>query len=460
MKELYQQSACELTAWLSAGEITPHDALDCLEQRIEKINPQINALVTLCFDRARQQADSLTQSANSNSDGLCGLPVAIKDLTNVSQVRTTFGSMVYQDHVPNKSDQLVTKIENGGGVIFGKTNTPEFGAGGISFNDVFGSTRSPRNTAYSAGGSSGGAAASLASGCSWLSHGSDMAGSLRTPASFCGVTSLRPSPGLIRSDSEFLPFDVLSAEGPMARSIEDLGLFADSMISPDHPSLLRSANTPQQPDRVAISRDLGITNVSDDVLQVFDSFVEDLTRMGCNVFESQPDLTDVHESFDTLRAHGNAISLEHTLAQFPGIMKPELEWNIRSGLNLNIETLRQARRTQGKIISAAATFMQDFDLLICPATSVSSVPMGLRYPGADKGVAIPEYYRWLAIAYGTTMTTLPIITMPCGIGPANMPIGIQLIGRPWGESQLFRYASYLQRQIGWCNRPIDPQNNS
>ena len=354
--------------------------------------------------------------------------MTIKDLLPVAGVRTTFGSRIYENHFPDESDQLVRRIENHGGIVYAKSNTPEFGAGGITFNDVFGVTRSPRNTRFASGGSSGGAAASLASGCAWLSHGSDMAGSLRTPASFCGVTSLRPSPNKIRSDSEFLPWDILSAEGPMARSIEDLGLFADVMFAGASASMpmLQAARSPAQPRRIAVSRDLGITTVSDRVADNFQHFVDRLAgkswNWNWNIVEGHPDLSGVHDCFDVLRAQCYAVNLEQTLAEHPGVMKPEVVWNIKAGLALNAEKIRKAIRTQGQIINRAATYMRDVDLLICPATSVLSVPADLRYPGCDGENPLPEpeaeYYRWLAIAYATTVTALPVITLPI---PAPQP---------------------------------------
>jgi amidase len=459
MSKLYQLSACEMVSLLKSGDISVHDALNCVEQRIRQTDVVINALPTLCFDRARKQADKIEAVALDQRGMLCGLPVTIKDLMSVAGVRTSLGSRIYEDYVPDRSDQLVQQIEDRGGVVYAKSNTPEFGTGGITFNDVFGITRSPRNTSFASGGSSGGAAASLAVGSAWLSHGSDMAGSLRTPASFCGVTSLRPSPGRIRSDSEFQPFEILGAEGPMARNIEDLALFADVMMSRNNESMLSAARAPIQPGRIAVSNDLGITSVSDEIKSTFHRFIDDLADAGIQIAEQQPDLSGVHSSFDVLRAQSYAIGMEQTLADNPGVMKPEVVWNIESGMRLNSDQIRRAIRTQGEIINRAAEFMQDFDLLICPATSQVSVRAELRYPGSDAEVPIPEYYRWLAIAYATTMTALPVITLPCGFAENGMPVGVQLIGKLWGEFELFRYARHIEQITGWSSLPVGPVVN-
>jgi amidase len=456
VESLYRLSAAQMVAGLRSGSMSINDALDCVAHRIEQTDATINALPTRCFERAGQQAARLQSLAPEDRGMLAGLPVTIKDLKPVADVRTTFGSAIYRDFIPSKSDRLVRQIELQGGVIYAKSNTPEFGTGGISFNDVFGVTRSPRNTRFASGGSSGGAAASLAVGSAWLSHGSDMAGSLRTPAAFCGVCSLRPSPGRILTDSEFLLYDVLGAEGPMARSIEDLALFADVLISNSSGSLQHAVSHAEMPCNVAVSDDLGITSVDNDVLLVFREFVENLQKSGVSINQQSPDLSAVHDAFDILRAQAYAVSLEQALADHPGVMKPEVVWNIESGLALTSEKIRQGIRKQGQIINLAATFMQDYDLLICPATSVLSVSAELRYPGSDGRVPIPEYYRWLAIAYATTMTTLPVITLPCGYGKDGMPVGVQLVGKPGGEKRLFQHAIAIQQITGWSAMPVDP----
>ena len=185
-------------------------------------------------------------------------------------------------------------------------------------------------------------------------------------------------------------------------------------------------------------------------------FVENLQKSGVSINQQSPDLSAVHDAFDILRAQAYAVSLEQALADHPGVMKPEVVWNIESGLALTSETIRQGIRKQGQIINLAATFMQDYDLIICPATSVLSVSAELRYPGSDGRVPIPEYYRWLAIAYATTMTTLPVITLPCGYGKDGMPVGVQLVGKPGGEKRLFQHAIAIQQITGWSAMPVDP----
>ena len=210
-------SAHEIVDLLRIGAVTPLDLLDTLEARIAKVDPALNALPTLCFERAHMHARELMKRPPVERGHLAGLPIPIKDLTEVAAVRTTYGSPIFKDHVPLHSDVLVETIEDEGGIIYAKSNTPEFGAGANTFNEVFGMTRNPWNTSLSAAGSSGGAAAALASGMAWLAHGSDMGGSLRNPASFCGVVGLRPSPGRVATDPGNKVDRLLSVEGPMGR---------------------------------------------------------------------------------------------------------------------------------------------------------------------------------------------------------------------------------------------------
>jgi amidase len=277
-ESLVTASAVSVVKLLASGQVTPHELLDVLGARIAQVNPAVNALPTLCLDRARRCADALMKKPIGQRGMLFGLPVPIKDLTDVAGVRTTYGSPIFSDFVPDQSDLLVARLESQGAVIYAKSNTPEFGAGANTFNPVFGPTRNPYNTALSAAGSSGGAAAALATGMAWLAHGSDMGGSLRNPASFCGIVGLRPSPGRVAHSRSAQVEDMLSVDGPMARTVEDLALALDAMsgadsrdpLSKPRPAVgfLDFARQPWRPTRVAYSEDLGITTVDPKVLAI------------------------------------------------------------------------------------------------------------------------------------------------------------------------------------------------
>ena len=311
-RELIDLSACRMVELLDAGEITPDIALDAVEERIAEVEPLVHALPTLCFDRARDHARRLCDLPLSERGMLRGLPVPIKDLTAVSGVRTTSGSRLLEKNISEQSGIVTETLEANGAIVYAKSNTPEFGTGGHTFNDVFETTCNPRNLSKSAGGSSGGAAAALACGTAWLAHGNDMAGSLRTPAGFCGVASLRPSPGLIATDPKNFPFQVLGQEGPMARSVEDIALMTDAMSGLSHRaglskpapggSYLNAAHQPVKPIKVAFSFGLGLVELSSVSRAAFRDAVQLLRKSGIDMQENHPDLSDADEAFSVLRA--------------------------------------------------------------------------------------------------------------------------------------------------------------
>jgi amidase len=273
--ELVRLTACAAVYVLKRGEISPLELVEASLARIAAVNPAVNAMVTLAPERARDQARRMVAQKQKPADErgwLAGLPLAVKDLNDLAGVRTTYGSPIFADNVPKRSDIMVERLEANGGVPIGMSNTPEFGAGANSFNEVFGETLNPWNTSLNAGGSSGGSAVALATGQVWLATGSDLGGSLRTPASFCSVVGLRPSPGRVAAGPGEIRFDTLSVNGPMARNVEDAALMLDAMagwhiedpLSLEAPAVgfRETARRRLVPKRVAFSTDLGITPVA------------------------------------------------------------------------------------------------------------------------------------------------------------------------------------------------------
>lgn len=334
---LIEKTARKVKHLLDRGEVSPVELLDALEARIAAVEPAVNALPTLCFDRARQAAEKLAAKPAEDRGVLGGLPVAIKDLSAVKGVRTTWGSPIYADHVPQRSDHVVERIEANGGIVYAKSNTPEFGAGGSTFNEVFGRTRNPHDLTRSAAGSSGGAAAALVSCTAWLAQGSDLAGSLRSPASFCGCVGLRPSPGLVPSGPAADLFSGLAVEGPMARNIGDIGLFLDAMAGADareplaqpHGTLYRAAaEAPRLPRRIAYSPDLGLTPVDPQIAEITRNAAQRIADEGVTVDLAHPDLSGAHEAFQTLRGIGFAAGHGAHYARHRDRLKPDVIWNI------------------------------------------------------------------------------------------------------------------------------------
>ena len=348
-RDLVKTSACDVVDLLNAGEVTPLDLLDVLEARIKQVDGQVNALPTLCFDRARDAARALMKKPLGQRGVLAGLPVPIKDLTAVAGVRTTQGSPIYKDAVPTVSDLAVETLEGNGAVVYAKSNTPEFGAGANTFNEVFGATLNPWDLSKSAAGSSGGAAAALASGTAWLAQGSDMGGSLRSPASFCGIVGMRPSIGRVAHTPAAKIDRNLGVLGPMARNVEDVALMLDAMCG-EHPtdplsllapptSFLSAARSGQKPLRVAYSPDLGITPVDPEVAAITRKATQRFTEAGVIVEEAHPDLSETHECFHVLRAFDFAISKANLLRDKRDLLKPEVIWNIEEGMKLSVEQI-------------------------------------------------------------------------------------------------------------------------
>ncbi len=381
----------------------PLDLLDVLEKRIAEVDGKVNALPTLCFDRARSHAKALMKKPVGERGLLAGLPVPIKDLTNVAGVLTTQGSPIYKDNIPAHSDILVEHLENNGGVIYAKSNTPEFGAGANTFNEVFGATRNPWDTSRSAAGSSGGAAVALATGMAWLAHGSDMGGSLRNPASFCGIVGLRPSIGRVAHTPVAAVDRNLGVQGPMARNVEDLALLLDAM-SGEHPadplslpllptSFLSAARSGSKPKRVAYSPDLGITPVDPEVAAITRKAAQRFAEAGAIVEEAHPDLREAHECFHVLRAFDFAISKAALLRTKRDQLKPEVIWNIEEGLKLTVEQLERAEAQRVAMTARTLEFFRTYDLLLTPATIVAPFPVENRYVAECAGKKVRQLRR-------------------------------------------------------------------
>jgi amidase len=465
--DLIRLSAVEVVAMLERGEVTPLDCLAALEARIAAVDDAVNALPTLCFDRARAAARRLMRRPLGERGRLAGLPVPIKDLTDVAGVRTTYGSRIFADHVPDTSDILVERLEAEGGIVYAKSNTPEFGAGGNTFNEVLGTTRNPWNTALSAAGSSGGAAAALASGTAFVAQGSDLGGSLRNPASFCGIVGLRPSPGRVAATPGVKLDNILSVEGPMARSVEDTALLLDAMTgaAPGDPialprteTYLDAARSGWLPKRIAFSPDLGITPVDPEVAAICRVAATRVAEAGVIVEEAHPDLTEAHDTFQVLRGVIFATSHAALLDRHREMMKPEVVWNIERGLSCTMADIVRAEAARATLFRRMLAFFGSYDLLICPATIVAAYPVEQRYVTACAGQSFSNYVEWLAIAYAITLTAAPALSLPCGCTADGRPVGLQLVAPPRAEGRLVAAARALEALLDLRRKtPIDPR---
>ena len=466
--ELINHTALTLHGLLEKGDVTPLDCLDALETRISLVDPHVNALPTLCFDRARDHARHIMSKPIAERGVLGGIPVVIKDLTNVAGVRSTQGSPIFANHIPDTSDLMVEHIEAEGGVIYAKSNTPEFGAGANTFNPVFGVTRNPYDTSLSAAGSSGGSAVALATGMAWLAQGSDLGGSLRNPASFNNIVGLRPTPGRVaftrggRFDSS------LSVEGPMARTINDLAFFLDAMSGDDprdpmskprpKQNFLEATRIKKKSFRVAFSEDLGITPVDREVRKIIRLAAEQFQKAGVHVEEACPDVSDSYSIFQTLRAQSYAIGMRDLMRDHRVALKPEVIWNTEKGLALSMVDISNAELARTALMQRVAHFFESYDVLICPATIVPPFPVEERAVMSCDGVAFETYIDWLLIVAVATLAGCPALSLPCGFTKEGLPVGLQMIGPANGEANLLAAAHHLELILDLkTDRPILPR---
>lgn len=465
--ELCALSAVDAVKALETGEVSPSEMIDAALSRIEAVEPQINAMPTVCADRARAHAARLDRG--DAAPWLAGLPIGIKDLTAVEGVRTTLGTVGLSGNVPAASDPLVERLERRGAIVLGKTNTPEMGAGGNTFNDVFGMTRNPWNTALNAGGSSGGAAASVASGEVWLSHGSDLAGSLRTPGAYCGVLGMRPSPGRCGGGAADYAFNFEGVQGAMARTAADCALFLDAMagFDPRQPLSLPEPETSfrdavaraEPPKRIAFAPDQnGFAPVEPEVRDILAAAMKRLEDAGTVVEEDCPDLPGLYDCYCHLRGM--------FWAAMPGKLPPEitqhfketLKINIRFGQELTGDQMITAQRTRSHLFTIMEQFLRGYDALAIPVVGLASFPVETEYPAAVDGVPCHDYLDWLKFSFLATTVTLPSISIPVGFTANGAPMGIQMIGRPRGEAGLLQIARVMEQVTEGFGKPIDPRS--
>jgi amidase len=385
----------------------------------------------------------------------------------VAGVRTTYGSKGFSDFIPEESDPLVELLEARGGIVLGKTNTPEFGAGGNTFNEVFGPTLNPWDTSLNAGGSSGGAAASLATGEIWLSHGSDHGGSLRTPAAYCGIVGLRPSPGVAGGPDKDNAFMIEGTQGPMARSVMDCALFLDAMsgydpriaISFPHPKTSYQDAVRHVPSKLAIafSSDLGgFGQVDKEMDNHLRGILLMLENNGAEIEETCPDLSELEKTYHTLRGVMWATAARGLPEEVKRHFKPTLAQNTAFGQSLSIDDIIDANINRSKIYNRMVKLFEKYDVLACP--TVGCMPHSQSEEWVDNvgGVKLSGYMDWLRFAFLATTAGLPSISVPVGLGPRGLPVGLQLIGRPRGEAKLLSAARLVELTVGGPLGPIDP----
>ncbi len=465
--ELWRLSATDAVQALRKGDLRPTELIDVTIDRIEAVDREINALPIRCFDRAYDQAKSIEKiGPGRDPKNLAGLPVAVKDYNDVGGVRTTYGSPIYAGHVPETSDTTVARLEANGAIPVAKSNVPEW-AGGHTFNPVHGITRNPWNTGRSAGGSSGGSAAAVASGQVWLATGNDLGGSLRTPAGFNGVVGLRPGPGVVPRGARLQAFDTLWVEGPMARNVPDVALMLDAGAGhdPGDPlsfepvgGFVAALNGSDPPARVAFSPDLGIVPMAREISEVAAKAVGQLTDAGVDVTEEAPDFSGALDAFQTLRAVLLGTMMGELLETHRDQIAEDIVGNIERGFRVTPNMLFEAERVRWQLYHRMTTFFQTHDLLICPSASIPAFPVEQRYVTEIDGKPCETYIDWFAITFALTMTSCPVVSIPCGFTTDGLPVGLQIVGKPRGEKAMLCAAKWIEDLFGIAEElPIDPR---
>jgi amidase len=456
----------ELIRRVRARELSSREAVAAHLDQIARVNPKVNAIVTLVAEQALANADRADHALARGDDvgPLHGIPVAHKDLTPTKGIRTTYGSLVFRDFVPDEDALIVERLSKAGAITIGKTNTPEFGAGSQTFNDVFGETLNPYDTTKTCGGSSGGAAVALACGMVPLAGGSDMGGSLRNPASFCNVVGLRPSPGRVPVWPAKSGWATLNVQGPMARTVQDAALMLSVLAGPDPRSPI-SINEPgsgfsNSLDRdfrgvvVAWSRDLGGLPVEPGVSAVIEAQRSVFASLGCEIVQGEPDFSDADEVFQTLRAWTFEYLWGHLLDGHQHEMKDTVVWNIERGRQLSGPDVGRAEVLRTALFHRVRTFMEAHEFLVCPVSQALPFPVEQRYVEEINGVKMDTYIDWMKSCYYMTVAGLPAISVPCGFTPEGLPVGVQIVGRYRDELGVLQLAHAFEQATGfWKRRP-------
>lgn len=463
--ELVDHTAVELSRLLASGLVSAREVTAAHLERIAEVGPRVNALITVTAEKALQRAGELDDHfVRTGPVGpLHGLPVAHKDLAETRGVRTTYGSLVFADFVPTFDALHVSRMQQAGAVSLGKTNTPEFGAGSQTFNEIIGVTRNPYDLSKTSGGSSGGAAAALAARLVALADGSDMGGSLRNPASFCNVVGLRPTPGRVPAWPSGDPWSPISVPGPMARTVRDVALLLDVMAGPDDrcplslPAAGRSfaaaMDEPLGRPRVAFSADLGGLPVDPLVRQVLANAREVLSGLGCDVRDDAPDLSGADEAFSTLRALAFAASYGSLLPEHRDRLKDTVVWNIDQGLAASGAEVARAIQLRGQVHQRAHQFFRTYDVLCAPVVQVPPFDVEVEWVREIDGTPMTTYIEWMRSCSRITMTGLPALSVPCGFTDRGLPVGLQMVGAAGAEGQLLRLAGAFEKVTGYGRCP-------
>jgi len=466
--DLCAMSALELARAIRQKAASVREVMAAHLDRIDRDNPRVNAIVTLVRERALADA-AAADAAIARADPigpLHGLPIAHKDLLPTRGIRTTFGSPIHRDLVPDDDALIVERVRRAGAITIGKTNTPEFGAGSQTFNAIFGPTLNPFDTTKTCGGSSGGAAVALACGMMPIADGSDMGGSLRNPASFCGVVGLRPSPGRVPVWPAANAWATLSVDGPMARTVADVALLLSVMAGADARSPLSLADDPHT-FAGRLERDLRGVRVAwaprfaglpfdPLIVAMVDAQRRIFEALGCAVEDDEPDLRGADDVFKTLRAHAFVTNLRDVVHGRRESVKEEILWELDRGERLTSADLARAERGRTELYHRFLRLMDRYDYLVLPVTQVLPFAVEQRYPTRIGDAAMTTYIDWMKSCYFVSLLAAPAIAVPCGFTNEGLPVGLQIVGRPRDDWGLLQIAHAFEQALNLRRRWPDP----
>jgi len=464
--EICFMTATELVDHLRAKKLSATEVMAAHLAQIERLNPQVNAIPTLLPEQALAQAQAADEAlARGEAVGpLFGLPIAHKDLTPAKGIRTTFGSPIFQNFIPDQDSLVVERLKQAGAITIGKTNVPEFGAGSQTFNPVFGATLNPYHLSKTCGGSSGGAAVALACGMQPIADGSDMGGSLRNPASFCNVVGFRVSAGRVPTWPSLSGWGNLSVQGPMARTVQDVALMLRAIAGPD----LRSPIAIREPGeifsqplardfngvRIAWSPALGGLPVDPRVTAVIEAQRTVFEGLGCIVEEADPDLSGADAVFNVMRAWSFEMNRGPLLEKHRDQIKDTVIWNVEQGQKLTGPQLGRAEVKRTEIFHRFREFMARYAFIIAPVSQVPPFDVKQPYITEINGVQMETYIDWMKSCSTITITGSPAISVPCGFTPEGLPVGVQIVGRYQDDFGVLQLAhAFEQATRFWQQKP-------
>jgi amidase len=470
MSELCFMPARKLAAMIRTGKVSAHEVVQSFVGQTERLNGQVNAIVTFLPEEALKKAKSLDRKG-ARRGPLAGLPIAYKDLVPTRGIRTTLGSPIYGANVPAEDHALVERLSAAGAITIGKTNTPEFGAGSQTFNAVFGATANPYDLSKTCGGSSGGAAVAVACGMLPFADGSDLAASLRNPGNYCNVVGFRPTPGRVPAWPVANAWDTLSTLGPMARSVSDCAFLFSAMAGPDprapasicEPGSLfsKSLNRSFRKTRIAWSRDLGGLPMDARVTRVLEKQRKVFAGLGCVVEDAEPDFSGASEAFETLRAVGFLNRYGALLKEHRGQLKASVVWNIEEGFKRSAEQVARAETLRTTIYHRVRRFLERYEFLVCPVNQLPPFPIAEEWPRESAGTPLTNFLDWMKSCYYISLVNHPAISVPAGFtddSPA-LPVGLQIVGRHRDDLGVLQLAHAFEQatEIGRQRPPLAQQ---